>query len=593
MRHISRQFRKMGKAIGRFFERVRKGSAIDIAILVCTVGLLVVTAGIVVFSVRGVPAASVPSSAALSADPASESVPASSSDAQTQTGSSESGDPNSDPLNSADYDGTVLPATQDGGQTYVDETLFLGDSNTYRLVAYGLTTWQNNLSAVGMGIQHVTNTPCIYFEGSGGASYLADAVKKMQPRRIIITYGTNNTDWSADTFIKQYKNALDTIRRKWEYADIIINAIPPVAAARTNAQAEQAAIDKFNKALADFAKEEGYTFLNSSEALRDGATGYGKTEYFISDGLHLSEAGAKALMNYVRTHTHIAPDGRPALTAIPTHIATPETMFNPQGTSSDSESDSASGFVTVKFYISEGADNGTLSGTLTQTVKQGQICEAVTLKLKEGCTAKWGCTEGSIEKGLTKQSDDTYVLRFTVPPTKLATIEVWVSISKAHTHTWGNWKDLGNGTHQGTCVAPNCPDSGALGPVEAHEWGVTNSEGIRACTKCGASEKDPAWTPSSSDPTPSESTPPVDPTPSESTPPVDPTPSNPTPPVDPTPSESTPPVDPTPSNPTPPVDPTPSEPAPVDPTPADPTPSNPTPSEPAPAEPTPEGGEAG
>ena len=32
------------------------------------------------------------------------------------------------------------PETADGGQTYIDETMFLGDSNTYRLVAYGLTT---------------------------------------------------------------------------------------------------------------------------------------------------------------------------------------------------------------------------------------------------------------------------------------------------------------------------------------------------------------------------------------------------------------------------------------------------------------------
>lgn len=65
-----------------------------------------------------------------------------------------------DALDKQAYDGTILPETADGGQTYIDETMFLGDSNTYRLVAYGLTTWQNNLSAVGMGIQHVTSTPC-------------------------------------------------------------------------------------------------------------------------------------------------------------------------------------------------------------------------------------------------------------------------------------------------------------------------------------------------------------------------------------------------------------------------------------------------
>lgn len=101
--------------------------------------------------------------------------------------------------------------------------MFLGDSNTYRLVAYGLTTWQNNLSAVGMGIQHVTSTPCMYFKGSSSPVYVAKAVSMMQPRRIVITYGTNNTNSTADTFKNQYRSALEAIKKEWPYADIIIN----------------------------------------------------------------------------------------------------------------------------------------------------------------------------------------------------------------------------------------------------------------------------------------------------------------------------------------------------------------------------------
>lgn len=220
MQQIQRYFRKAGKALARFFGRVKKGSPIDIAILVCAAALIIALLAILVMSL-------LPDAAPVDA---SSSAPSSSSVSASQSGSY---DPDADALDKQAYDGTILPETADGGQTYIDETMFLGDSNTYRLVAYGLTTWQNNLSAVGMGIQHVTSTPCMYFKGSSSPVYVAKAVSMMQPRRIVITYGTNNTNSTADTFKNQYRSALEAIKKEWPYADIIINAVPPVAQTRT------------------------------------------------------------------------------------------------------------------------------------------------------------------------------------------------------------------------------------------------------------------------------------------------------------------------------------------------------------------------
>ena len=278
MQQIQRYFRKAGKALARFFGRVKKGSPIDIAILVCAAALIIALLAILVMSL-------LPDAAPVDA---SSSAPSSSSVSASQSGSY---DPDADALDKQAYDGTILPETADGGQMYIDETMFLGDSNTYRLVAYGLTTWQNNLSAVGMGIQHVTSTPCMYFKGSSSPVYVAKAVSMMQPRRIVITYGTNNTNSTADTFKNQYRSALEAIKKEWPYADIIINAVPPVAQTRTGAAAAQKAIDEFNKALADLAKEDGYRFLNSSEALKDPATGFARASYMIEDGLRIPVPG--------------------------------------------------------------------------------------------------------------------------------------------------------------------------------------------------------------------------------------------------------------------------------------------------------------
>ena len=56
---------------------------------------------------------------------------------------------------------TILPETKDAGQEYIDNTLFIGDSNTVRSLMYEVTgtTWNNVVGAVSMGIQHVVTAP--------------------------------------------------------------------------------------------------------------------------------------------------------------------------------------------------------------------------------------------------------------------------------------------------------------------------------------------------------------------------------------------------------------------------------------------------
>lgn len=487
MRQIQRYFRKAGRAIGRFFGRVMKGSPLDIAILVCSVGLIAAVVGIAVISLQ-------PGSTPVSVAPPSVPQPPASTPA-VSVPQSVSYDPTQNLLDETEYDGVILPESPDGGQAYLDETMFLGDSNTYRLATYGLTTWQNNLSAVGMGVQHVTSTPCMYFQGQSSPVYLARAVAMMQPLRVVVTYGTNNTGSTTQTFISQYKSAVEAILKEWPYADIIINAIPPVGSTRTGAAATQKVIDEFNKALADLARDEGWQFLNSTEALRDPSTGFAKSGYVIADGLHLSEEGAKALMEYVRTHAHRPQDDRPARKPLPTHVPTPEEMFNPQASSSSS-SEQEKG-VKITFSIKEGKEHGTLGGTLTQTVEPGKTCTAVTAKAADGYSIEWGCTEGSLSGSISGTGTDTQTLIFTVPSwTKLEKIEVWVSFVNRHVHTWSEWKQVDANTHERHCTDSKCPDKdkAASKQVEPHTWETANpaSPTIK-CTKCGATKTNPDY----------------------------------------------------------------------------------------------------
>ena len=65
---------------------------------------------------------------------------------------------------------------------------------------------------------------------------------------------------------------------------------------------------------------KGWKFLNSAEALKDSTTGYAKAGYVeTSDGIHLTRTAMDALFSYIRTHSYITEDDRPALTTIPKH----------------------------------------------------------------------------------------------------------------------------------------------------------------------------------------------------------------------------------------------------------------------------------
>ena len=88
--------------------------------------------------------------------------------------------------------GTILAETADAGRSYVDETLFIGDSNTARYLLYAnetgtaFTSLNNNIGVVSMGVGSITSLKCEKFKGSSAMYTVPDAVAMLKPKRIII-----------------------------------------------------------------------------------------------------------------------------------------------------------------------------------------------------------------------------------------------------------------------------------------------------------------------------------------------------------------------------------------------------------------------
>ena len=221
------------------------------------------------------------------------------------------------------YTSTILEQTSDAGDSYVDETLFLGDSNTARMYRmFDYCSYDNAIGSVGMTAKSLAAFACVQVSTSSGYITMPQAVAKLQPRRVILTFGTNdlNPSYKAADFVKNYQTGIEAIVTAYPSVDIIVNAIPPIGQQHSNQSLTQTQVDEYNKALVEMCQAKGWKFLNSAEVLKDSVTGYAKSGYVeTSDGIHLTRTAMDALFNYIRTHSYITEDDRPALTTIPKH----------------------------------------------------------------------------------------------------------------------------------------------------------------------------------------------------------------------------------------------------------------------------------
>ena len=244
----------------------------------------------------------------------------------------------------------LLTETADAGTDYLNDTLFLGDSNTVRLYNNGLISLQQFCAKEGIGTQVALNEGIVTFKKDSNHYTIPQAVAMMKPRRVVMSFGTNDTGMEVPDFIAHYTALIQAIQQSYPYTDIIVNTVPPVPADHSNyPHMDQAKIDDFNMALLDLCEQLGVRFLNSAEALK-GSDGYGIADYYTSGDIHLKSAGLKAVLSYLRTHALQTEDRRPDTNNIPTR--TMEYVSNPSSavaapsseavSSSESQAESAS-----------------------------------------------------------------------------------------------------------------------------------------------------------------------------------------------------------------------------------------------------------
>ncbi|MBE6689093.1 MAG: hypothetical protein E7588_07435 [Ruminococcaceae bacterium] len=202
------------------------------------------------------------------------------------------------------YSDVILKETNATDDSYIFETVFIGDSLSVGLRAFKILPDTNVLAAGSIDPSHALKDSIIMLPTAKKVT-IPEACGYYKPIRAVITLGTNSVSWrKPDDFIELYSKLIDEILKNSPETEIIIQSIPPVSEAyeANGSKITNKVINAFNEHLAQLCRERGIPFLNTAEALKD-ERGYLNEKYQSGDGLHLNKSAYQIWINYFKTHS--------------------------------------------------------------------------------------------------------------------------------------------------------------------------------------------------------------------------------------------------------------------------------------------------
>lgn len=203
---------------------------------------------------------------------------------------------------------TVLGVTEDAGNAYIDDMIFIGDSTTHGMAFYGVLKGGKDTDQVWTpksGTLAMWNllTENIVFPDDKSEMLIGDAIALKLPKIAVLTLGVNGvSSLTEDQFKKYYSDLIDLIKEKSPDTKIILQSIYPVCDYYEIKSISMEKINQANVWIVELAKEKEIHYLNTISALVD-ENGYLKNDYCNGDGIHISQTGFKVILEYIKTHS--------------------------------------------------------------------------------------------------------------------------------------------------------------------------------------------------------------------------------------------------------------------------------------------------
>ena len=194
---------------------------------------------------------------------------------------------------------------------YFGDIVILGDSVTLGFEAFKKRISFNGEAVLG-GLTVVSSGSYGVYQASrqigpdtvhpriGGTQYYPeDIIAGLEAKNVLICLGLNDTWLGVDGYIEHYSVLITRILEKSPDKNIVVMSVTPVTKNQT--KLSNGRISNMNNALIGFAADNGYMFIDSGAALRDGDNFlYGALS--SDDYCHLTLAAYNRLVEYLLYH---------------------------------------------------------------------------------------------------------------------------------------------------------------------------------------------------------------------------------------------------------------------------------------------------
>ena len=189
-----------------------------------------------------------------------------------------------------------LPATAAVDASYFEKCCMIADKTLLDMPNYSSfkdVLGNDTINALNCNTTAITSTY--------GNVTAAQTIQLKKPENLYVMLGSDIGVNSTDDMIASYTSMISQLHNYLPDMHIYIMQLPPAPAGSMTVTTE--AVDQYNSKLLEMAKTLGVYCIDTNTALRS-ADGTITEEYWDSENGKLSEAGCKAISEYILTHTN-------------------------------------------------------------------------------------------------------------------------------------------------------------------------------------------------------------------------------------------------------------------------------------------------
>ena len=219
-------------------------------------------------------------------------------------------------------DDRFLPKTQDMGQEYIDQMVFVGESTTAHLRSRGVLrdgqgteqVWSDSSGTMTLDLNILHKT--ILHPKTRQPLTIAQAAGREKPRYLVLSFGVNGIvgfSRNEELYRRAYGKLITAIHEASPDTVVLLQTVYPVADNQTvfgeGAATVNGYIRRINELLPEIADQYDAYVVDTASVLCD-AQGNLRMDYQAGDGIHLTAEAYRQILQYLRTHGYEGEEGR-------------------------------------------------------------------------------------------------------------------------------------------------------------------------------------------------------------------------------------------------------------------------------------------